>query len=55
MKNTTKFYAIVDGKITEHSTMLNAIKHMQVSAQKWAKILNSKDPDEIMLYFDNGE
>ena len=54
MKNKTKFYAIVDGKITEHSTMLDAINQAG-TAQKWAKIFNSKDPDEIMLYFDAGE
>ena len=52
MKHTTKFYAIVDGEIiTEHNRLINAINQAG-KAKKWAKIINSQDPDEIMLYFE---
>ena len=51
MKNKTKFYVIADGKITEHNRLINAINQVG-RAKKWAKIINSKDPDEIMLYFE---
>ena len=48
------YFALEDGTLTEHSRLIDAIEEVG-KAKKWAKIFNSKDPDEIMLYFDDGE